>query len=86
MKSTDKIEKLIRDSRYKATPEAYDKTLQSILQSVDGYKKQKSVLTEPKIWRIVMNSKITRITAAAAVLMAVGLLGVLFDKTTPSKS
>ena len=46
MKSTNKIKRLIKKSRYKASPDAYDKTLHSFMQAVDEHKKQKSTLTE----------------------------------------
>jgi len=71
MKSTDDIERLIKNSRYKATTEAYNKTLHSFRQSVDDYIKQKSALTEPKTWRIIMNSRITQFAVAAIIIAAV---------------
>ena len=39
---------------------------------------------QPNIWRIIMNSKITKYAAAAIVLVAVGLSITVFDKTMPS--
>ena len=79
MKSTDKIERLIKNSRYKATTEAYNKTLDSFMQSVDDYKKQKPAMAKPNIGRIIMNSAITK-SAAAAILVVAIFIGVnLFD-------
>ncbi|MHC4309446.1 MAG: hypothetical protein ACYS3N_13205 [Planctomycetota bacterium] len=75
MKPAKKIEKLIKKSRYKASPDAYDKALGSFLQEVDAYEKQKSALTEPNIWRIIMKSPITKL-AAAAVIVAAIMLGM----------
>ena len=72
MRPAEKIERLIKKSRYKASTEAYDKALGSFLQAVDVYEKQKPALTEPNIWRIIMKSKITKIAAAAVIV--VGLL------------
>ena len=71
MKSTNKIERLVEKSRYKASAEAYDKTLHSFLQAVDDYKKQKSTLTEPRIWRINMQSSRITKTVAAVIFIAV---------------
>ena len=68
MKPTDKIERLVQKSRYKASPDAYDKTLDGFMQAVDYYKKQKSTSTEPNISRTIM--KITKL-AAAVVFIAV---------------
>jgi outer membrane lipoprotein-sorting protein len=75
MKPAEKIERLIKKSRYKAGPEAYDKALDSFLQAVDAYEKQKPALTEPNIWRIIMKSRMTKI-AAAAVIIIVILIGI----------
>ena len=71
MKPAEKIERLIKKSRYKASPEAYDKALGSFLQAVDAYEKQKPALTEPNMWRIIMKSRITKITTAAAIIIVV---------------
>jgi outer membrane lipoprotein-sorting protein len=75
MKPAEKIENLIKKSRYKANPEAYDKALNSFLQAVDVHEKQKSAITEPNIWRIIMKSRITKLAAAAVIIIAV-LFGI----------
>ncbi len=75
MKPAEKIERLIKKSRYKASSEAYDKALGSFLQAVDAYEKQKLALTEPNIWRIIMKSRMTKL-AAAAVIIATIMLGM----------
>jgi len=80
MKPAEKIERLIKKSRYKASPEAYDKALGSFLQAVDAYEKQKPALTEPNMWRIIMKNRITKV-AAAAVIIAFILSMTLSDKT-----
>ena len=73
MKPAEKIERLIKKSRYKASTEAYDKALGSFLQAVDAYEKQKSALTEQNIWRIIMKSKITKLATAAVIIAAIML-------------
>jgi hypothetical protein len=75
MEPAKKIERLIKKRRYKANPEAYDKTLGSFLQAVDAYKKQKSTLTEPSVWRIIMKSRITKLAAAAVIIIPI-LIGI----------
>ena len=77
MKPVKKIEELIKKSRYKASTETYDKGLGDFLQAVDDYKKDKSAFTEPNIWRIIMKSKIMKLTAAAVVVIVV-LGGISF--------
>ena len=71
MKPAKKIEKLIKKSRYKASPEAYDKALSNFLQAVDTHEKQKPALTEPNIWRIIMKSRITKLAVAAVVIIGI---------------
>jgi vacuolar-type H+-ATPase subunit D/Vma8 len=84
MKPAEKIERLIKKSRYKASSEAYDKALGSFLQVVDAYEKQKPALTEPNIWRIIMKSKITKIAAVAVIVLAVVFSMTIFDKSMPT--
>jgi outer membrane lipoprotein-sorting protein len=71
MKPAEKIERLIKKSCYKASPEAYDRALDSFLQAVDSYKKQRSAPAELNIWRTVMKSPITKLAAAAVIVVAV---------------
>jgi len=66
----DKIEKLVKKMRYKATSEAYDKALGSFLRVVEDREKQKSASTQPNIWRIIMKSPITKLATAAVVIIA----------------
>ena len=71
MKPVERIKKLIKERRYKASPETYDKASDSFLQAVDEHIEQKSAPGEPKIWRIIMNSRITKLAAAAVIIIAV---------------
>ncbi|MGB2810075.1 MAG: LamG domain-containing protein [Sedimentisphaerales bacterium] len=75
MKPAEKIERLIKKSRYKASPDAYNKALGSFLQEVDAYAKGKSALTEPNVRRIIMKNPITKLAAAAVIIIAV-LIGI----------
>ena len=84
MEPAKKIEKLIKKSRYEAGPKAYDKALGSFLQAVDVHKKQKSALTEPNIWRIIMKSPITKLAAAAVIVLAIVFSMTIFDKSMPT--
>ena len=69
MKPAERIEKLIKERRYKASAEVYEKALGSFLRAVDEHVKQKSAPTEPKIWRKIMKSRITKLAAAAAIMI-----------------
>lgn len=70
MEPVERIEKLIKERRYKTDAETYDKALGSFLQAVDDHIKQKSAPTEPKIWRKIMKSRITKLAAAAVIIIA----------------
>lgn len=70
MEPVERIEKLIKERRYKTDAETYDKALSSFLQAVDDHIKQKSAPTEPKIWRKIMKSRITKLAAAAVIIIA----------------
>ncbi len=72
MKLTDSIERLVKKNRYKASPDAYNNTLQNFMQAVDNYKKQKSTLRDSHISKTVM--KITKL--AAAVLFIAIIIGL----------
>lgn len=86
MKRAEKIERLIKERRYKASAEIYDKALGSFLQAVDEHIEQKSTPTEPKIWRRIMSSRITKLAAAAVIMIAVYVVlhqsGSSFDVST----
>lgn len=69
MKPEEKIERLIRERRYKASADAYEKTLGSFLFAVDDYLKQKAIPIEPNIWRKIMKSRITKFAATAVILI-----------------
>jgi outer membrane lipoprotein-sorting protein len=83
MKPAEKIERLIKKSRYKANPETYKKALGSFLQAVDEHQRQKSASTEPIIRRIIMKSPITKLAAAAVIIIAV-LIGINQIGSTPT--
>jgi len=70
MKPAERFEKLIKERHYKASTEIYDNALGSFLQTVDEHIKQKSAQTRPKIWRKIVNSRITKLAAAAMIIIA----------------
>jgi hypothetical protein len=73
MKPAKKIEELIKKSRYKASPETYDKGLGNFLQAVDAYDKQKSAFAWPNIWSIIMKGRMIKL--AAVMVVAIVVLG-----------
>jgi hypothetical protein len=69
MKPVERIEKLIKERRYKVSAKTYDKALGSFLRAVDDHLKHKAAPSEPKIWRKIMKSRITKLATAAVILI-----------------
>ena len=71
MKLTNKIERLVKQNRYRATPETYDKTLVSFMQAVDDGRRQESNNMKSSIWSIIMCKPITKLSVVAVVIVAI---------------
>ena len=69
MKPVERIEKLIKERRYKASAKTYDKALGSFLQAVDDHLKYKAAPNELILWRKIMKSRITKLATAAVILI-----------------
>ncbi|UCF17376.1 MAG: hypothetical protein JSW59_07910, partial [Phycisphaerales bacterium] len=70
MKSADRIRELISKSDVTTASKADEKILGDALEHLERLRKQKSALSRPSIWRIIMESPITRPAAAAAAIIA----------------
>ncbi len=70
MKATDNIEKMIKKLRYKASTDAHDRILGNVMQALEKKDKQKPAAVQPDIWRIIMKSPITKLTAATVIIIA----------------
>jgi hypothetical protein len=84
MKPADNIEQSIKKLRYKASDEVHNRVLDNVCKALEIRKKQKSAVYQPNIWRIIMKSKITKLAAAAVIIVAVGLSVSLWDKSIPA--
>jgi outer membrane lipoprotein-sorting protein len=77
MENSENIERLIKafctdkNSSARTTEELDEKILNAALSAREEYKRTQSAQTQPKIWRIAMHSKLTKIAAAAVVAVAV---------------
>jgi len=76
MRPAENIEKLIKRLRYKTSDETHDRVLGNLLQALDKFEKKKSGVIRPEIWRTIMKSPVTKIAAAAVIIIAV-LIGIL---------
>jgi len=71
MRPAEDIDKLIKKLRYKASAETHERVLDNVLRALDESEKQKSGVTAPNIWRTIMKSPITKLAAAAVIIIAV---------------
>ena len=73
MKSVKDIKQSIRKLKVESSDQIHSRVLDKLLRALDKSKKQAAV-NRPNIWRIIMKSPITKIAAAAVVIVAIGLL------------
>ena len=71
MSSAEKIRKLFAKSDITVNSKVDDRIINDVLTALDKSEKTQSVSPEPNIWRLIMKSKITKITAAAVIIIAV---------------
>jgi len=70
MSPEEKIEKKIRDMHFKASKQLRNKILDNAMEAYQKSKQKDSARTEPNIWRIIMKSPVTKLAAAACVIIA----------------
>jgi outer membrane lipoprotein-sorting protein len=70
MRPAEKIESLIKKLQYKASAETHGKVLNNVLQALDKNEKQKSGAQAPYIWSTIMKNPITKLAAAAIIIIA----------------
>ena len=75
MKPADKIKELINKSDVAITPDSDQRILVDALKHLDKLKRNKLAPNQPNIWRIIMKSRISKLTAAAVIIVAV-LVGI----------
>jgi hypothetical protein len=75
MSSAEKIKKLFAKSDVTVHSKVDDRIISNALTALEKSEKTKSVSAEPNIWRIIMRSRITKLAAAAVIIIAV-LIGI----------
>jgi len=75
MKSASEIERLAKKIRFSPNAAADERILTSAEAALEKSIKTKSAALQPTIWRIIMKSRITKIAAAAVIIIAV-LIGI----------
>ena len=85
MKPADNIHKLIKRLQVEPSADMDRKVHSRITKALEKWKKIKSADTQPNSWKIIINSKITKIATAAVLILAVVLLINFMDKSvTPA--
>ncbi len=82
MRPADNINELIKKLQLKASAELDKRVHDDISAALAESEKTKSVHAEPNIWRIIMKSRISKLAAAAVIMLAAFLTLNFFDKTS----
>jgi hypothetical protein len=81
MENSENIERLIKafctdkNSSARTTEQLDEKILNAALSAREEYKRTQSAQTQPKIWRIAMHSKLTKLATAAVIALA-AIIGI----------
>jgi len=88
MKSASEIERLAKKIRFSPNAAADERILASAEAALEKSIKTKPAALQPNIWRIIMKSRITKIAAAAiiiiAILIGINQFGGSIDIATPA--
>ncbi|MBC8471269.1 MAG: hypothetical protein H8D56_17545 [Planctomycetes bacterium] len=71
MRPAEDIGKQIKQLRYKAGAETHDRILGNVMRALDECEKHKAGAAAPDKWRIIMRSPITKLSAAALIIVSV---------------
>ena len=84
MRSKDNVEETIKKNMsFTASAELHDRILDDVLNAQENSKRTKSAATGPRIGRIIMKSTITKLAAAAVIIIALTLSLNLWEKSIP---
>lgn len=86
MKPAENIEKLVKKLRYQSSDERRKRIFDNVATVLDDKQKRKPAIIRPNVWRIIMKTRITKLAAAAVIIIAVFLaineFGVSIDGTS----
>jgi hypothetical protein len=83
MRPAENIKKLIQNVSIKTNPKVDKAVLNSLFDEQDKLRKANSATLQPSIWRIIMKSRIIKLSAAAAIIVAAVLTVNIFQKPIP---
>src|SRR3989339_2149319 len=75
MRPADNIKRLIKNAKITINPDVKNVALKELINELEMREANGSAIPEPNIWRIIMKSKITKLAAAAVIIIAV-LVGI----------
>ena len=87
MRSNDKVEEAIKKKlSFTAGAELHDRMLDDVLNAKEKSKITKSAATKPGLGRIIMKSSITKLAAAAVIIIAIALATNFMNESLPTVS
>jgi hypothetical protein len=87
MRPAENIERLIKNLTDRTSAEMDERVLGDVLRALEESKKNKSAASKPNIRRTIMKSPITKLAAAAAVIIVAVVLSItVFNKSMPTVS
>ena len=81
MRSAEKIRRLFAKSNVTVSSKVDDRIIGDALTASNKSEKIKSVSAEPNIWRMLMKSRVTKLSAAAMIIIAVALSMTFLDRS-----
>lgn len=69
MRPTDKIKQYIKNIQVKTNPKVNQAVLDDLLDRLDAAQSKQTQAPQPNIWRTMMKNRITKVSAAAAILI-----------------
>jgi outer membrane lipoprotein-sorting protein len=84
MRPIDEIEHLVKQTTIKTNPTVNAQVLNDLLDQLPGAPKTKTPVSGPSIWRTLMKTRMTQLTAAAAVLVVIAIVWTQFTFVKPT--
>jgi len=81
MRPAENIEKLIKNINIETNAQTDDAVLNEVVKAFEESKKSKLATAQLSIWRIIIKSKITKLAAAAVIIIAMVLSITILDKS-----
>ncbi|MHC4439252.1 MAG: hypothetical protein ACYS3S_18000, partial [Planctomycetota bacterium] len=87
MRPKDNVEEAIKKKlSFAASVELHDRMLDDVLNAQEKSKKTKLAATGPRLGRIIMKNSITKLAAAAVIIIAIALATIFMNESMPTVS